>query len=217
MSSFPHTLYCFIDLGSVTQASNFENLSTDPHDLSEPETNEFHLSTLGVSTATSQSFVAHPGLRIPSIELVSHYVTYAEEANEDIHVELSAEQKKVLHAAKSHENIFFTGSAGTGKSVLLRAIISWACSVYRRDTIAITASTGIAALNIGGETIHSWAGIGIGNHPRRALYNTIIKRSMGKDSKIIEGSALWRWKECRMLVLDESEWSKYDPSLTWLI
>ncbi|KAG8709526.1 DNA helicase [Ceratobasidium sp. 394] len=58
----------------------------------------------------------------------------------------------------SGKNVFFTGAAGTGKSVLLRQIIQ---SLHERDKdrrIAVTASTGIAAVNIGGATLHSFAG-----------------------------------------------------------
>jgi ATP-dependent DNA helicase PIF1 len=38
-------------------------------------------------------------------------------------VKLTKEQKTVLESVKSGQNIFFTGSAGTGKSFLLRRII----------------------------------------------------------------------------------------------
>jgi ATP-dependent DNA helicase PIF1 len=37
--------------------------------------------------------------------------------------ELSTQQSEILRRIKEGENFFFTGSAGTGKSVLLRAII----------------------------------------------------------------------------------------------
>ena len=45
---------------------------------------------------------------------------------------------------------------GTGKSVLLRAIIQ--ALGGPSPTVAVTASTGIAAVNIGGQTLHSFAG-----------------------------------------------------------
>ncbi|KAF9066065.1 hypothetical protein BDP27DRAFT_1056128 [Rhodocollybia butyracea] len=51
---------------------------------------------------------------------------------------LSAEQRGVLGKVKRGESVFFTGSAGTGKSVLLREIIRH----FRDQNIAITASTG---------------------------------------------------------------------------
>ncbi|KAG9092087.1 DNA helicase [Ceratobasidium sp. UAMH 11750] len=71
---------------------------------------------------------------------------------------LSHEQQSVLDMVLSGKNVFFTGAAGTGKSVLLRQIIQ---SLHERDKdrrIAVTASTGIAAVNIGGATLHSFAG-----------------------------------------------------------
>lgn len=70
---------------------------------------------------------------------------------------LSLQQSRVLERVLNGENIFFTGSAGTGKSVLLRAIIK---AVKKKDletamargetsseeSMAVTASTGVAAL-----------------------------------------------------------------------
>lgn len=52
------------------------------------------------------------------------------------------------------ESLFITGSAGTGKSELLKRLVSYWDSVNHR--YGLTASTGIAALNIGGRTLHSF-------------------------------------------------------------
>ena len=51
-------------------------------------------------------------------------------------------------------SVFLTGSAGTGKSELLRRLVSYWDSINHR--YGLTASTGIAALNIGGRTLHSF-------------------------------------------------------------
>lgn len=78
---------------------------------------------------------------------------------------LSDEQRGVLEAVVNQgKSIFFTGSAGTGKSVLMRAIIKALNTKYRADKekVAVTASTGLAACNIEGMTLHSFAGIGLG-------------------------------------------------------
>lgn len=51
----------------------------------------------------------------------------------------------------THQNVFITGRAGTGKSTLL--------NYFRRQTkkkIAVLAPTGIAAINVQGQTIHSF-------------------------------------------------------------
>lgn len=57
-----------------------------------------------------------------------------------------------------YPNIFLTGEAGTGKSTLIKAIVEKAKEQGR--TVAITASTGVAAVNCGGMTIHSFMGCG---------------------------------------------------------
>lgn len=81
---------------------------------------------------------------------------------------LSDEQRAVLEAVVDRgKSMFFTGSAGTGKSVLMREIIAKLRGKFRKepDRIAVTASTGLAACNIGGVTLHSFAGIGLGKEP----------------------------------------------------
>ena len=50
----------------------------------------------------------------------------------------------------SRSNLFVTGRAGTGKSTLLRAIVR-----SLADEVVIGAPTGIAAFNVGGQTLHS--------------------------------------------------------------
>lgn len=52
---------------------------------------------------------------------------------------------------KTNENIFITGQAGTGKSTLLREFVETTQKKY-----VILAPTGVAALNVGGQTIHSF-------------------------------------------------------------
>ncbi|KAL2815173.1 PIF1-like helicase-domain-containing protein [Aspergillus granulosus] len=81
---------------------------------------------------------------------------------------LSDEQRHVLKVVVDQgKSIFFTGSAGTGKSVLMREIIKQLRNKFRKepDRIAVTASTGLAACNIEGVTLHSFAGIGLGKEP----------------------------------------------------
>lgn len=65
---------------------------------------------------------------------------------------LTDEQKKVFASFKSGANIFLCGKGGSGKSYLTRYIIDY-CRTSGRSVL-ICAPTGIAALNIGGSTIH---------------------------------------------------------------
>jgi len=68
-------------------------------------------------------------------------------------------QDKALAILKAGRNIFLTGSAGTGKTHVLNTYIKY-LNKYKIP-LAVTASTGIAATHIKGQTIHSWAGMGI--------------------------------------------------------
>ena len=63
------------------------------------------------------------------------------------------------------------------------------------DTIAITASTGIAGLNIGGSTVHSFAGIGLGKERAEELAKR-IKNSLRLKQ---------RWCNTRTLIIDEGQ------------
>ena len=73
-------------------------------------------------------------------------------------VELSPEQAAVFAAIETtQEHIFVTGRAGTGKSTLLNHL-----SYETSKQVVICAPTGVAALNVGGQTIHSLFRLPIG-------------------------------------------------------
>ncbi|CEH15928.1 related to pif1-dna helicase involved in mitochondrial dna repair and telomere length control [Ceraceosorus bombacis] len=119
---------------------------------------------------------------------------------------LSKEQQMIYQLVVDEgKSVFFTGSAGTGKSVLLREIIAGLrrkfAAKQQQDCIAVTASTGIAACNIGGVTLHSFAGIGLGTDPTPVLV-TKIKRNR---------KAAGRWLRTKVLIIDEV--SMIDPAL----
>ena len=65
---------------------------------------------------------------------------------------LTEEFKGILDLLKNtNESIFITGKAGTGKSSLLKHFIK-----NTNKKLVILAPTGIAALNVSGQTIHSF-------------------------------------------------------------
>jgi ATP-dependent DNA helicase PIF1 len=68
-----------------------------------------------------------------------------------------------FEAVNAGRNIFLTGSGGVGKSWHIHELIRLNnLKTYpKRKSIALTATTGIAALNIGGMTIHKFSGLGI--------------------------------------------------------
>jgi ATP-dependent DNA helicase PIF1 len=92
--------------------------------------------------------------------------------------ELSPEQAAVFAAIETtRDHIFVTGRAGTGKSTLLE-YLSWNTA----KQLVICAPTGVAALNVGGQTIHSLFRLPIGviadheidqSNELRKLLNTI--------------------------------------------
>ena len=82
--------------------------------------------------------------------------------DEDKHHKGDALQEKAIALAKEGRNMFLTGKAGTGKSWTIRQIVRESCDSAKR--IQLTAPTGIAAINIGGKTIHSWGGFQLGEH-----------------------------------------------------
>jgi ATP-dependent DNA helicase PIF1 len=95
-----------------------------------------------------------------------------------IDVSLAPEQQAVFDRIETtRENIFVTGRAGTGKSTLLNHL-SW----HTSKQLVICAPTGVAALNVGGQTIHSLFRLPIGviadhdieqNGELKKLLNTI--------------------------------------------
>lgn len=106
---------------------------------------------------------------------------------------LTAEQERVLELVARGKNVFFTGSAGTGKSFLLQHLLKHGCG-HAMGRVFATATTGIAAYNIGGMTLHHFAGIDPRAHTsRQELLKQIARK---KD-------AVTRWKLARVLVIDE--------------
>ncbi|KAI4456006.1 dna helicase-related [Holotrichia oblita] len=101
---------------------------------------------------------------------------------------LNIKQKAVLEACLAGINVFFTGSAGTGKSYLLKQIVA----ALPPDVTTATASTGVAACHIGGITLHQFAGIGNGD--------ATIERAFQIASK---PAAAAIWRKCRHLIIDE--------------
>ncbi|KAH6585888.1 hypothetical protein BASA50_000834 [Batrachochytrium salamandrivorans] len=108
---------------------------------------------------------------------------------------LSTEQSEVKKLTVNQGlSLFFTGNAGTGKSFLMQEIINALRIKFpHQEQVAVTASTGIAACNIGGCTLHSFAGIGLGNGKKEDLATHIIRN---KKLRI-------RWERVKVLVIDE--------------
>ncbi|SJL06236.1 uncharacterized protein ARMOST_09572 [Armillaria ostoyae] len=132
----------------------------------------------------------------PTVIEVSNHTLDTSQSAFITRVALSSEQTDVLNmVVREGKSIFFTGATGTGKSLLLKAIIQALKSKYSKEPMAIgvTASTGMAASNIGGHTIHSWGGI----NPMKDDLEGIVK------SVRTNKPAAKRWHLARVLIIDK--------------
>ena len=112
----------------------------------------------------------------------------------DNSIELTEEQNEVVQlAVEKGLNLFYTGSAGTGKSVVLKTLIKKMKRKHGDDAVAICASTGLASCNIGGITIHKFSGFGIGDKNADQLFSFVAKRPQ----------AVKKWKKTKVLIVDE--------------
>lgn len=100
-------------------------------------------------------------------------------------MELNDGQKYAIDLIKQGKSIFITGPAGSGKST----IISSLPGILPFKKITLTSTTGISALLIGGITIHSFSGIGIGDKE----YDKIITNNYIKK----------QWFQTDILIIDE--------------
>ncbi len=84
-------------------------------------------------------------------------------------------QDLALKILQSGANTFITGSAGTGKTYVINQYINYLRE--RKLSVAITASTGIAATHMDGVTIHSWSGMGVKDRFTEEDYKRLKKRT----------------------------------------
>lgn len=100
-------------------------------------------------------------------------------------------QSQALSILKTGASVFLTGEPGSGKTHVLNEYIEWleGCRV----SVAVTASTGIAATHIGGTTIHSWSWVG--------ARDTLSQYDL--DAITTKERVVKRIKKAQVLVIDE--------------
>ena len=101
-------------------------------------------------------------------------------------------QNTALNILKTGQNVFLTGSAGTGKTYILNEYILYLKS--RKIHPTIVAPTGIAASHLGGQTIHSYFSLGI----RDEIDDTFIQNLLEK--KYLQ----MRFSKLSVLIIDET-------------
>jgi ATP-dependent exoDNAse (exonuclease V) alpha subunit len=109
-------------------------------------------------------------------------------AQAEIPTVLSVEQSQALALLKERQNIFVTGGAGSGKSFLVRHFLT-----QSEEPIPVLASTGAAAVLVGGRTFHSFFGLGLLEGGSIATIERTRKN----------GRVLKRIREAKTIIIDE--------------
>lgn len=76
--------------------------------------------------------------------------------NPDSETKLCKEQAALVETIINGQNVFYTGSAGCGKSTVLKRFVR--CLKKLDKTVEVIAPTGRAALNVSGRTLFNYAG-----------------------------------------------------------
>ena len=100
---------------------------------------------------------------------------------------LNKAQRKAIKYFEKGYNIFITGPGGTGKSFCIKYIRE----NYPDKNIAVTATTGISAVLLEGQTLHSWAAICFGEDTAEWIHS-----KMNKTQRL-------RWIKTDVLIIDE--------------
>lgn len=122
---------------------------------------------------------------------------------------LTAEQQRALSLAdplklaavpmpyiSGKQSMLIIGKPGAGKSLLIEKIVAFAqLTGFADDEVACLASTGTAATNIGGGTLHRFAGIRLGRGTPESLLGNIPAYS--------KPAMIRRWCRVKLLILDE--------------
>lgn len=98
--------------------------------------------------------------------------------------------ENVLSALKGNQHVLVSGRAGTGKTFLLKQLRDHLILKMKRK-VCVCAPTGVAAVNIGGQTLYSWLGLGLAKGPK-----AYISRNLpSKTTKVL--------RETEFLLIDE--------------
>lgn len=126
-----------------------------------------------------------------SLDLNRNFVPLGEGPVDD-GPQLVPEQQHVVDLILQGHNVFYTGSAGCGKSTILKAFVKRLQQQGKR--VKIVAPTNLAALNIGGQT--TWSFAGWTPDSMRTRIDKLMEKSRGDKS-------FKKFDETDVLVIDE--------------
>ncbi len=101
--------------------------------------------------------------------------------------------KSIMNTYVDGGRAFLQGGAGTGKSVLIKAIKKWCDS--KNITCAVTASTGKASSALGGVTIHSYMGLSMNQNENAEKVEDALTLTAREDADV---------EKPQILIIDEA-------------
>jgi len=104
---------------------------------------------------------------------------------------MNEKQLEAFNIVKNKENLFLSGSAGTGKSFTIKNIVDYL--EYNNINYGLTALTGCAASLINGQTLHSYLLLGI-DKSLKDIYIDLSKKYIPKFKSL---------KSLNALIIDE--------------
>ena len=108
-----------------------------------------------------------------------------------LEIQLNEKQKEAYNAIVSGRSLLLTGSAGTGKTSVIKLFYQLKQDPNKK--IALTSTTGVSAVLVGGTTLHSYLGIGLGTNSTEKLVKKIKSSIFYKT----------RWLKLETLIIDE--------------
>jgi ATP-dependent DNA helicase PIF1 len=124
--------------------------------------------------------------------LIEHNKKTGSNIPTEYNLDLSSSQKRAFIKFKMGDSLLILGSAGTGKSRLVKEFLKYN-QENDNKTMYITSTTGISAYNIGGITINSFMGIGTAEAPVEVLLKRLRYKQSIRDRII----------QTEILVIDE--------------
>ena len=104
---------------------------------------------------------------------------------------MNEKQLEAFNVVKNSENLFLSGSAGTGKSYTIKNIVEYLDN--NKKNYGLTALTGCAASLINGQTLHSYLSLGI-DKSLKDIYMDLTKKYIPKYKTL---------KSLDVLIIDE--------------
>lgn len=139
-------------------------------------------------TRVNGAYVPNPGIA----RLWEDFKAYASPLG------FTPDQWRFTEAFFTGRNVCLLGRAGTGKSYVLKALFEYLTK--QKVSVGRTATTGVSAFGIGGQTIHSWAGLGLADEHSEAIIASIQKK----------GKVKARIRAAQVLFIDEVSMAKAD-------